>query len=76
MKKVIFLSLLALPILADDCASLMSKYDAPEPEAKTMKQIERWVDKKVDDANEATVLKECMIARAADNPNQVQVAGK
>ncbi|HFW6604446.1 TPA: hypothetical protein ACICD8_001207, partial [Campylobacter jejuni] len=28
------------------------------------------------DPADAAVLKECMIARAADNPNQVSVAGK
>ncbi|MCW1870481.1 hypothetical protein OLQ82_05235 [Campylobacter jejuni] len=58
-----------------DCASLMAKYEAPEPESKTMKQVERWISKNSDPAD-AAVLKECMIARAADNPNQVSVAGK
>ncbi|TKX32090.1 hypothetical protein [Campylobacter estrildidarum] len=75
MKKLLFLSLLPIIALAD-CASLMAKYEAPEPESKTMKQIERWVNKKVKDAKDAAVLKECMVARAADNPNQVSVAGK
>lgn len=41
-----------------------------------MKQVERWINKKVSDPADAAVLKECMIARAADNPNQVSVAGK
>ncbi|MBZ7935245.1 MULTISPECIES: hypothetical protein [Campylobacter] len=75
MKKLLFLGLLPIIALAD-CASLMAKYEAPEPESKTMKQIERWINKKVKDANDAAVLKECMVARAADNPNQVSVAGK
>ncbi|EPQ9286620.1 hypothetical protein ACUXWE_001275, partial [Campylobacter jejuni] len=54
----------------------MAKYEAPEPESKTMKQVERWINKKVSDPADAAILKECMIARAADNPNQVSVAGK
>ncbi|EAH4936419.1 hypothetical protein D6654_07510 [Campylobacter lari] len=76
MKKIVFsISLLPVFLLAD-CASLMTKYEAPEPESKTMKQIERWVSKKVKDAADAATLKECMVAKAADNPNQAQVAGK
>ena len=75
MKKLLFLGLLPIIALAD-CASLMAKYEAPEPESKTMKQIERWVNKKVTDPKDASVLKECMVARAADNPNQVSVAGE
>ena len=75
MKKLFFAAL--LPALAfGDCASLMSKYDAPEPSSKTMKQLERWVNQKVSDANDASTLKECLVSRAADNPNQVSVAGK
>lgn len=76
MKKIVFLISLLPAFLLADCASLMIKYEAPEPESKTMKQIERWVKKKVKDEADAAVLKECMTARAADNPNQAQVAGK
>ncbi|EDP0262428.1 hypothetical protein FVK91_06985 [Campylobacter jejuni] len=75
MRKILFASLLPIIALAD-CASLMAKYEAPEPESKTMKQVERWINKKVSDPADAAVLKECVIARAADNPNQVSVAGK
>lgn len=56
-----------------DYANLMAKYEALEPESKTMKQVKRWISKKVSDLADAAVLKECMIARAADNPNQVSV---
>lgn len=78
MKKVIFALFLTLPIFAfaNDCDTLMKKYEAPEPESKTMKQVERWVSKKVKDPKDAAILSECMVARAADNPNQVSVAGK
>lgn len=75
-KILIFLCALLPSFALADCATLMSKYGAPEPESKTMKQIERWIKKSVSDPNDAKVLSECMIARAADNPNQVQVAGK
>ena len=57
-------------------SALALSFFAPEPESKTMKQVERWINKKVSDPADAAVLKECMIARAADNPNQVSVAGK
>lgn len=43
---------------------------------KNNKQVERWISKKVSDPADATILKECMISRTADNPNQVSVAGK
>ncbi|MWV62205.1 hypothetical protein DCO58_05450 [Helicobacter saguini] len=78
MKKVILLfSALGLfsSFALADCASLMKKYNAPDPGSKTMNQIKRWV-KKVDDASDAKELESCMIAQAADNPNKSQVAGK
>ncbi len=46
MRKILFASLLPIIALAD-CASLMAKYEAPEPESKTMKQVERWINKKL-----------------------------
>ncbi|AXP08352.1 hypothetical protein N4T57_03250 [Campylobacter hepaticus] len=75
MRKILYISLLPIIALAD-CANLMAKYEAPDPESKTMKQVERWIGQKVSDPTDAAALKECMIARAADNPNQVSVAGK
>ncbi|RAX54454.1 hypothetical protein CCY99_03650 [Helicobacter sp. 16-1353] len=77
MKNLIFSALfLVLPHFAfADCAALMTKYDAPNPASKTMKQIQRWL-KKVDNPADAKTLEECMISQAADNPNKAQLAGK
>lgn len=77
MKKLILIALTAgLPsLMMADCASLMKKYDAPDPASKTMAQINRWL-KKIDNAADVKVLEGCMIAQAADNPNKAQVAGK
>lgn len=59
-----------------DCAALSKKYHAPNPASKTMKQIERWVKNRVDNAADAAELRECLLAVAADNPNQASYAGK
>lgn len=77
MKKTILLAcIVALPSIAlADCAALMKKYDAPDPAAKTMAQINRWL-KKLDDSADIKALEKCMIAQAADNPNKAQFAGK
>lgn len=77
MKKLLVIALFAgLPsFMLADCASLMKKYDAPDPASKTMAQINRWI-KKIDNAADAKALETCMIAQAADNPNKAQVAGK
>jgi len=58
-----------------DCASLMSKYNAPDPSLKTMKQLKRWTKRKVKDENKGAVEK-CLVDRAADNPNKATVAGQ
>ncbi|TQR60647.1 hypothetical protein [Campylobacter troglodytis] len=63
-------------ILAADCGALSAKYQAPNPASKTMAQIERWVNNRVSDQADASTLKECLIAGAADNPNQASYAGK
>lgn len=78
MKKIVFASFLVLPafVFGADCAALASKYSAPDPASKTMAQIERWVKNKVSDPADAAVLKECLLAGAADNPNQASFAGK
>ncbi len=79
MKKLLLITIFAaIPasLFAADCAGLSAKYEAPDPASKTMKQIERWVKSKVSDASDASSLQECLIAGAADNPNQVRVAGK
>lgn len=77
MKKIIFsVLLMILPnFIFADCASLMGKYDAPDPASKTINQIKRWL-KKIDNPADAKELESCMISRAADNPNKSQVAGK
>lgn len=77
MKKII-LSLAALAGVAfgADCGGLSSKYNAPDPASKTMAQIERWVNSKVSDAADKEALRSCLIAGAADNPNQASFAGK
>lgn len=77
MKKLLAIALfVGLPsLMLADCASLMKQYNAPDPSAKTMAQINRWL-KKVDNPADAKVLEDCMIAQAADNPNKAQVAGK
>lgn len=77
MKRTAFFVLLgALPLLAADCVPLASKYHAPNPASKTIAQIERWVKNRVDNPKDAALLKECLIAGAADNPNQASYAGK
>ncbi|MGX2985421.1 hypothetical protein ACWIWK_08165 [Helicobacter sp. 23-1048] len=84
MKKVMLkttiltmLVVVSLPSLSlGACADLMQKYNAPDPAQKTMSQVARWVKQKVTDAKDAKELESCMQARAADNPNREQVAGK
>ncbi len=58
-----------------DCIELIKKYHAPDPSTKTMRQLKRWVKRKVKTAD-ASKLKECLVARAADNPNKEAVAGE
>ncbi len=78
MKKMLLIvCLLAFPHIAfAQCAELMKKYNAPNPASKTMKQITRWISKKVNNPADSQALESCMIALAADNPNKEQVAGK
>lgn len=78
MKRLIFLALLVIApsIMLGNCEALMQQYNAPDPASKTMSQISRWVSSKVENASDAKTLETCMIARAADNPNKEQVAGK
>ncbi|HIV48548.1 hypothetical protein [uncultured Helicobacter sp.] len=78
MKKLALLAALAFipSVMLGNCEALMQKYNAPDPGSKTMAQISRWISSKVDDSNDAKTLETCMVARAADNPNKEQVAGK
>ncbi|HHE05621.1 MAG TPA: hypothetical protein ENK90_00685 [Epsilonproteobacteria bacterium] len=74
-KIVIFASIFAFITQSyAGCSELSAKHSAPDPSTKTMKQIERWVKRKVKGAD-ASALKECLIAKAADNPNKAAVAG-
>lgn len=78
MKKIAFVLFIVSPvcIFGADCVSLTNKYHAPDPASKTMAQLERWVKNRVDSPRDAQELKECLIAGAADNPNQASYAGK
>ena len=78
MKKLALLAALTIApsVMLGSCEALMQKYNAPDPGSKTMAQISRWISSKVDDSNDAKTLETCMVARAADNPNKEQVAGK
>ena len=78
MKKIVLLTVassLVTTVTFADCASLMAKYNAPDPSIKTMKQVKRWVKRKVKDANK-DALEKCLVDRAADNPNKATVAGQ
>jgi len=58
------------------CEELLSKYKrVPDPSIKTMKQLKRWVKRKIKDGN-AKAVEECLVAKAADNPNKSTVAGQ
>ena len=70
---VALLSLLSSTTFAD-CTTLMAQYKTPDPSIKTMRQLKRWVKRKVKDSNKDAVQK-CLIDRAADNPNKSTVAG-
>ena len=79
MKKKIVASVILLSVLFSssyaDCKALMSQYNAPDPSVKTMKQLKRWVKRKVKDDNKAE-LEKCLVDRAANNPNKATVAGQ
>ncbi len=78
MKKFVLLSVassLMTTVTFADCASLMAKYNAPDPSIKTMRQVKRWVKRKVKDENK-DALEKCLVDRAADNPNKATVAGQ
>ena len=74
MTVAILLGLVSTSSMAD-CKSLMDQYNTPDPSVKTMKQLKRWVKRKVKDDNKDAVQK-CLIDRAADNPNKATVAGQ
>lgn len=61
---------------AADCNTLINKYDAPDPSKKTMAQLKRWAQRKLENNPDLSQLESCLIAQAADNPNRDRVAGK
>ncbi len=79
MKKKMVASIILLSVLSStsyaDCKALMAQYNAPDPSVKTMKQLKRWVKRKVKDGNKVE-LEKCLIDRAANNPNKATVAGQ
>lgn len=76
VKFILALSIVSAYSFASECSDLAAKYSAPDPAAKTMKQIKRWVKRKLKDSPDAAALEKCLIAGAADNPNKSQMAGK
>ena len=79
MKKKLIATAILIGLLPSaiyaNCDVLMSKYKTPDPSVKTMKQLKRWVKRKVKDTNKGAV-EQCLLDRAADNPNKATVAGK
>jgi len=79
MKKTlvsaILLSFLTTSSYAD-CNALLANYKkVPDPSIKTMKQLKRWVKRKVKDGK-AKEVEKCLLSKAADNPNRATVAGQ
>jgi len=79
MKNRILVSAIVLSFFTTTsyagCSELLSNYKrVPDPSIKTMKQLKRWVKRKVKDGN-AQEVEKCLISKAADNPNKATVAG-
>ena len=75
ITNIIILSFLTTSSYAG-CSELLANYKrVPDPSIKTMKQLKRWVKRKVKDAN-AKEVEACLVSRAADNPNKATVAGQ
>ncbi|NPA55956.1 MAG: hypothetical protein GXO40_06285 [Epsilonproteobacteria bacterium] len=75
MRYIIMLLLAGSFALSATCQELMQKYHTPDPSIKTMKQLKRWVRRKMKHSPDKDVVLKCLIDRAADNPNQATVAG-
>jgi len=59
------------------CEELIKKYNAPNPEYKTMKQLRRWVENNIDEFDKyKDTLLDCLIENAADNPNRETIAAE
>jgi len=56
-----------------DCEILLDKYEnIPDPTLKTMKQLKRWIKRKVK-KEDVEMIEKCLILRAADNPKSKKV---
>ena len=77
MRRVLIVLMVAsFSLYAGECQELMAKYNTPNPETKTMKQLKRWVKRKLKRVAEKDKVLKCLIDRAADNPNKATVAGE
>jgi len=78
MKGIFFLTLFAALMFGYTCDDLIKKYNAPNPEKRTMKQLKRWFKKHTGNIlpDEREDLFECLIDNAADNPNREMIAGE
>jgi len=78
MKKFLLILLILNAVYAYTCDGLISKYNAPDPEYKTMKQIKRWFESNLEkiEQEDKDALLECLIENAADNPNRETIAGE
>jgi len=76
MRKIVILSMIAAFAFAGMCSDLMQKYNTPDPSVKTMKQLKRWVKRKMKNSPDKDKVLQCLLDRAADNPNKASVAGE
>ena len=78
MKKIIIGVFLFTTLFAGyTCEELIDKYNAPNPERKTMKQLKRWVKHNISENDRfKDQLLECLIEQAADNPNRETIAAE
>jgi len=84
MKKRIMTTMILLGLLSTsgmaDCKSMMAQYNAPDPSTSLMRKLKRWVKRGAKKgkiaATDKDALLECLIDRAADNPNKATVAGQ
>jgi len=77
MKVLLSFFLFFSFLFANECDDLIKMYHAPKPETKTIRQLNRWVKRKLRNADLSIKKKilQCLITRAADNPNKATFAG-
>ena len=76
MKYITAILIVFSFVKAGECERLISKFHAPNPEYKTMRQLKRWVDSNIPNSPEKSKLLECLIEKAADNPNREMIAAE